>query len=62
MLARGSQSFTRHPQTNHTYLYSPATGHHRRWFEILQCMCEFDLQATVMMCRQTFRLCKDSPN
>ena len=29
MIARGSHSFTCHPLTNHTCLYSPATGHHR---------------------------------
>ena len=29
MIARGSHSFTCHPLTNHTCLYSPAAGHHR---------------------------------
>ena len=29
VIARGSHSFTCHPLTNHTCLYSPATQHHR---------------------------------
>ena len=29
VIARGSHSFIWHPLTNHTCLYSPATGHHR---------------------------------
>ena len=29
VIARGSHSFTCHPLTNHTCLYSPAAGHHR---------------------------------
>ena len=28
-VTRGSHSFTRHPHTNHTCLYSPAARHHR---------------------------------
>ena len=34
VIARGSHSFTCHPLTNHTCLYSPARGHHFGWYSL----------------------------